>query len=228
MTRGLLAAVPFAVFSLFALANCSSGDKSATGPESGEDTTTANGHIATCRPTCAKAADCASNGPLQDANHYTCAAGRCEWKGCASDAECGSAGMGNFVCRTMPGADIPTCVPGCQKASDCVPPNAAANPLADASHFACNAGACEWKGCKSNNECATAFKSSRMVCEQPEGAPGKTCVTTCSTAADCAIPGAPLSDKTHFACKAGRCEWLGCKSTQDCKSALMSNRVVCE
>ena len=56
----------------------------------------------------------------------------------------------------------------------------------------------------------------------------ETCRPTCSAAADCAIPGTPLTDKDHFACVHNRCEWRGCKSTAECKSALQSEKVVCE
>ena len=64
--------------------------------------------------------------------------------------------------------------------------------------------------------------------EQAADSPTPTCVPTCTAAADCAVPGAPLSDKTHYLCKSNRCEWQGCRNTQECKSALQSNRVVCE
>src|SRR6185369_4753183 len=63
---------------------------------------------------------------------------------------------------------IPSCVPACNAASACVPPQAPS--LYDASHFACNAGVCEWKGCKSTAECTSAYQGAKLTCVKPEGA----------------------------------------------------------
>ena len=40
--------------------------------------------------------------------------------------------------------------------------------------------------------------------------------------------GGTLGDVSHFACRANRCEWLGCKSTTECTTALASSKYVCE
>lgn len=57
--------------------------------------------------------------------------------------------------------------------------------------------------------------------------PAKTCQATCSTPADCATPGQPLQDASHFACTNGRCVWQGCKSTGDCTSAFPDAPLTC-
>jgi hypothetical protein len=114
----------------------------------------------------------------------------------------------------------------CTTPADCAVQGAS---LSDAGHFACNAGTCEWRGCKSTSECAAALHSTKYTCEQPEGADVPTCLPTCRVAADCAVPGSgTLNDASHFACNAGRCEWRGCKSTSECASNLHSANYVCE
>lgn len=227
MTRGLLALLPL---SLLVMASCSTSDaKPSTGQGGGGDTPASNGHVPTCRATCNAAADCASSNPLEDEAHYACNGNRCAWKGCLSDAECAAAAPQGpkLVCRMTAGAETPTCVPGCTTKDDCaMASNVGA--LGDATHFECDSGACVWTGCRNTGECTTAFNTQSVVCDTTEDAPAPTCIPTCTTAADCAIPGAPLSDKTHYACKGHRCEWTGCTSTQDCKSALQINKVICE
>jgi hypothetical protein len=213
----------------FALAHCGSSGTSApasAAPAGGDDTDSA-GVLRTCQKTCRAAADCGTAGqPLQDASHYECNAGVCEWQGCKSTSDCASAlGTNRVACVTAPGAQIATCVPACSTAADCA---VQGSVLSDASHFACNAGVCEWEGCKSTTECTTALSTSHVACEKPESAPTKTCVPTCHTAADCAVPGEAMYDAGHFACTAGRCVWQGCKSTHECSAALDVQNVVCQ
>ncbi|MFT3775562.1 MAG: hypothetical protein QM820_60210 [Minicystis sp.] len=221
--KALLALVPVTIF---ALANCGTGDTSPPSSE-GDETTSGNGPARTCRPTCNTAADCATpNQPLQDAGHYACNQNRCEWLGCQSAAECTGALMTNKVtCTAVPGADVSTCMPTCTKATDCAVPGSA---LSDQNHFTCNAGVCEWLGCKSNAECSSALQSNRVVCEKPAGATAATCMPTCTKAADCAIPGAKLTDANHYACVANRCKWQGCKTTAECSADLHRSNVICE
>ena len=221
--KALLALVPM---TLFALASCGTSDSQS--PPPGDETTAGNGGPRkTCRPTCNTAADCATpNRPLQDASHFACTNHRCEWLGCQSPAECTSALMTSKVtCAAAPGDDVSTCVPTCQTAADC---GAQGNPLGDAGHFACNAGKCQWLGCKSTAECSSALHTNRVACEKLQGATLPTCVPTCTKAADCAIPGSKLNDADHFTCKAGRCEWLGCRSTAECTADLHASNVICE
>jgi len=211
------------------LAACGSGGGSKPAPEGSGNQTDSGGHVAQCHPTCNTAADCAVPGSaLDSASHFTCTGGTCNWQGCQSDAECNAdapSGAPHLLCRAGQGAPVPSCVPGCSTAADCATAGA---PLADASHFACNAGVCAWQGCKSTAECASALHVQKVVCETPPGAPAAMCEPTCNTAADCAHAGEPLQDVSHFACKAGRCEWLGCKSTSDCTGGLHSSHFVCQ
>jgi hypothetical protein len=113
----------------------------------------------------------------------------------------------------------------CAAAADCAIPGSG---LTNNEHFACTAGTCTWTGCKSDGECQTALQSSNYVCEKPPGATTAACLPTCQTPADCAIPGTKLNDAQHFACKANRCEWLGCTSTAECAAELHTSNVVCE
>ncbi len=55
-----------------------------------------------------------------------------------------------------------------------------------------------------------------------------TCHPTCSTAADCGAPGDPLYDPSHFACKAGLCQWLGCRSASECSSEAHGGNFLCQ
>ena len=222
--RALLGLVSVVVF---ALASCGTG---ATAPGDPPNATDSNRQPLACHPTCSTAGDCGTAGdPLYDPSHFACQAGRCQWLGCRSASECSaSAQGGNFICQASH-AGPPSCAPACQKAADCVPRGASVPALQDASHFACVAGACVWKGCRSTAECVTATQSQRVSCEQPAGAPARTCVPTCTAATDCVVPGSgPLGDAHHYACKAGRCQWLGCRSTLECTTALASKKLVCE
>ena len=117
-----------------------------------------------------------------------------------------------------------TCRPTCTAPSDCAIPG---EPLQDAAHYACTAGRCEWQGCASTAECVAAVNTTKVACLKPDGAPMATCVPTCTAAADCAVPGSSLSDEGHFACKAGLCEWQGCKATSECATALHSSKYTC-
>jgi len=231
--KALLALVPLTIF---ALASCGS---ESTGPSAGvgpglhpAPSATASGSeplgpAKTCKPTCSTAADCATPGePLLDTAHHACQAGRCQWLGCQSDAECTSAlGTNKVACREEPGAPMKSCVPTCNAAADCAVPGSA---MTDAAHFSCNEGTCAWRGCASNSECTSSLMSGRFVCERAAGAEIPSCQPTCNTAADCAVPGSAMTSANHFACVDKRCRWLGCKSTAECANELRVSNVVCE
>jgi hypothetical protein len=222
--RSLLGLVSVVVF---ALASCGMG---ATAPDDPPVETAGNGVAASCHATCNTAADCGTPGdPLYDPNHFTCQAGLCQWQGCRSASECNAEGHGShFVCRAA-AAGPPSCAPACQKPSDCVPPGAPTPSLQDASHYTCAAGACVWTGCRSTSECVAATHDSQVSCEAAAGEPVRACVPTCKVATDCVVPGSgKLGDAHHYACQSGRCQWLGCKSTLECTTALSSSKYVCE
>lgn len=220
------------LFTIFALASCTSHETKTSAAlfDGGAISVTSGGVTPTCRPACATAADCGMPGdPLYDPSHFSCQAGLCEWRGCTAASQCSAeAHGGNFLCQRAAGSPVPIRVPACQKSSDCVPPGNT-DPLTNANHFACNAGACVWLGCASAADCSAAVHTPNVACERTPGAPAPTCVPTCTAASDCAMGGqGPLGDSSHYACQAGRCEWLGCKSTAECVQALQSSKFVCE
>lgn len=232
------ALIALVLVTIFALASCGSRETktSAAAVDGGVVSLTSNAVTASCRPTCTSTADCGAPGdPLYDPSHFACHAGVCQWLGCRAASECSAeAHGGNFVCQRAPGAPAPSCVPACQRASDCVPPGKI-SALADASHFACTAGACVWLGCTSTADCTAALHTAKVACEKPPAGPGAgaalapSCVPTCTTTSDCAVPAqGALGDPSHYACQAGRCQWLGCKSTAECVQALQSSKYVCE
>jgi hypothetical protein len=228
--KALLALVPITVF---AAASCGTGVMTVSPPDpsdSGSVATPTTGHVATCVATCTAAADCGTPGdPLYDPSHFTCAAGQCVWQGCKAASECSAeAHGGSFVCQAMDGSPVPACALACHAPADCVA-SGNTNPLDDASHFACTKGACEWLGCTSTADCTAGTGTNQVACVAPPGSSTKTCVPTCAKASDCASSqGGPLTDASHYACKGGTCEWLGCKSTAECTQVLMSIKYVCE
>ncbi len=225
--RAVLAMVPV---TLFAMASCGTGDsRPSSAAGTGGDTVESGAHTPACLPTCATVADCGTPGdPLYDPSHFACRSGLCQWLGCKAASECSAeAHGGSFLCQAPPGGP-PACVPACQRPADCVPPGNTA-VIDNASHFVCNAGACVWLGCQSTAECVATVNTTKVSCEQPPGAPGRTCVPTCTTASDCGSPqGGPLGDSSHYACVAQRCQWLGCKSSAECTQALQSSHYVCQ
>jgi len=227
--RSVLALVPVA---LFAAASCGVAEMTTSPPgdNNGTDLGPSYGHVPSCTPSCSKQADCGTPGdPLYDPSHFACKAGACVWQGCKSANECKTAAHGgNFVCTASEGTPVPSCIPACHKPADCVAPGNT-DAMGDASHFACNAGACVWIGCKSNSECASSLHTNKVACQQTAGSSTKTCVPTCAKASDCATSqGGLLTDASHFTCNGGVCQWLGCKSTTECAQTLQSSRYVCE
>lgn len=57
----------------------------------------AGSDLASCWPTCAVAADCATASPAYDADNYACEDGVCVYTGCNSTTECASIGP-DYVC----------------------------------------------------------------------------------------------------------------------------------
>ena len=171
-----------------------------------------------CAMSCSVPADCTSPDapPAFDASHFACTAGACAYTGCKNDQECTAMNGQGWACRAMGG--FPSCVLTCTTAADCS--SSDAPPAFDASHFACTGGLCEYTGCKNNQEC-TSMYGQGWACRTVEGAAHPSCVKTCSAPADCAVPNAPpMYSASHFACTAGVCEHLGCKSDQECVTAV--------
>jgi hypothetical protein len=119
--------------------------------------------VPTCVPTCTGPADCAGQTPSDDASHYQCNGGRCQWQGCKSDAECNAAFQSTkFVCVKEGGAPVPGCVLACNSPTDCAPPGGEGP---DASRFTCTNHRCAWLGCASTAECKTLYHVDKVVCE---------------------------------------------------------------
>jgi hypothetical protein len=120
-----------------------------------------------CIPACNQPADCVppgQSGALNDASHFACVQGACQWLGCRSTAECaGALHTSKVSCEQPPGAPGSTCVPTCATAADCV--TQGSGLLGDKNHFACVSARCQWLGCKSNTECTQALSSNNYICE---------------------------------------------------------------
>jgi hypothetical protein len=225
--HGLTAATLGILASLLAFAGCKSSpgtDPSATGGDS-QNVSSGAQHPPACNLVCTTAQDCGGGGSLDDAAHFQCAAGRCQWQGCKSKADCTAAFQSDkFVCVKEGGAPVPNCVPTCTTAADCA--GQAASD--DASHYQCNGGRCQWQGCKSNAECNEAFQSTKFVCAKEGAATVPSCVLACTAPADCVAPGNNGPDASRFACTNARCAWKGCASTAECKTLYHVDKVVCE
>jgi hypothetical protein len=180
----------------------------------------------TCQLSCDAASDCGRGSGLEDASHFNCTNHRCEWLGCRSTAECTSAANSDkFVCSQEGGAPVPTCRFVCDTASDCGSPTSG---VEDASHYQCTNHRCEWLGCRSTAECVAAHDNAKVTCSKEREAPIAVCQIVCDAAADCAPPGGTgIQDESHFQCTNHRCEWLGCRTTAECKTAFGNDKLVC-
>jgi len=109
--------------------------------------------IPTCWPTCTVAADCAIAGsPLYGADNYACDGGKCRWTGCNATSECTQTNQSpNWICAARGGSTLATCWKTCTAPADC----AVASAPYDADNYACDDGACVWRGCNTTAECMT-------------------------------------------------------------------------
>ena len=141
--------------------------------------------------------------------------------GSAVDADAGPArdAGGSSTDAGAPPPPTPLCQRACTAPADC----ASGTALYDATHYACESGACRWLGCRGDPECAAAFGSSRYACRTVSGL--SLCVQTCAVAADCATSAA--FDADNYACDAGACRYLGCNDDAECASTFTSDRYVC-
>lgn len=88
---------------------------------------------------------------------------------------------------------VPTCFRGCAVASDCV--IMGTGEAFDADNYACNAGICEWTGCKSDSECASSSPDQQnFLCRKLSPDYPATCIRGCQMADDCIMSGNPLLD----------------------------------
>jgi hypothetical protein len=101
---------------------------------------------------------------------------------------------------------VPYCYLACGTAADCV---VTKFPFASEDNYRCNAGACEYTGCLSDDECAPS------ACRSFFGLTAQ-CVPRCTTAADCAGGTDPVQGEDNYQCVDGACKWLGCTSDAEC------------
>jgi hypothetical protein len=183
---------------------------------------------AECHPTCTSAADCAFGGALYDQDNWACTEGTCEYKGCRSTQECtDQLRSPKYVCA--PSANLPfnECFRTCSAAADCT--SSSAPTAFDADNWACTGGKCEYKGCRSTQECTDTYESPDWTCAPSAGLSFNECVRTCSAAADCTSSSSlPAFDADNWACTAGKCEYKGCSSTQECTDTHESSSWVCK
>ena len=121
------------------------------------------------------------------------------------------------------------CQRGCAVAADCASPS----PLYDASHYACESGACRYLGCNDDAECASTFASSAYVCRAvmppdvglPIPTAARNCVLGCASASDCATSAA--FDADNYRCDVDACVYTGCNTDAECASTFASSSYVC-
>jgi len=179
-----------------------------------------------CNLICSTAQDCGVSGGLQDVSHFQCVSERCQWTGCKSDAECAAASpTGKYICAKEGGAPVPDCVRTCTAAADCAGQTTGAD---DATHYQCMAGRCQWTGCTSDTECSTAYQSDKFICVKEGPAPIPVCVLACNAPSDCVAPGGEGPDASRFTCTNKRCSWLGCASSEECKTLYNNKSLTCE
>lgn len=183
-------------------------------------------HPRVCNLACTTAQDCGVSGGLQDASHFQCNSGRCQWLGCKSKAECTAAYQkDNFICAQEGGAPVAECIRTCTAPADCAGQSTGPD---DATHYQCTANRCQWLGCKSDSECSSVYQSSKFICVKEGQAPIPVCVLACSASADCVAPGGGGPDASRFTCTNSRCSWLGCASSDECKTLYNNDKLVCE
>ncbi|HTJ80646.1 MAG TPA: hypothetical protein VL400_02950, partial [Polyangiaceae bacterium] len=204
----------------------SGGSGSATGTSSGGASGTGGGgpSVPTCHPTCAAPVDCAQPSPAFDQDNWDCVDTECVYLGCLDTTECQATFQNNsYVCGTVAGSTVPTCHIGCSGAIECAQPS----PAFDEDNWSCVDGGCVYLGCNSAQECQDSLMNPNYDCVTVAGSSVATCQPTCTGAADCAQPSAAY-DNDNWDCVEGRCEYLGCQSTDECQQSFMSASYVCE
>ena len=118
-THGLTTAALGILAALAAFVGCKSSASNATA-EGGGDQRAVSGaqRPPTCNLVCTTAQDCGIAPGLEDASHFQCTAGRCQWQGCKSKAECTQAFQSeNYICAQEGTAPVPTCIRVCAAAA---------------------------------------------------------------------------------------------------------------
>jgi hypothetical protein len=172
-----------------------------------------NASLAMCVASCQGPGDCVvgAGTAISDADNYRCESGGCRYLGCLTDQECESALPGN-VCRQG------SCVKTCLSPADC----SLGISAYDADNYECKNAACNYLGCRSDQECEQGL-SADYVCSPVFGsvpACQAKLSSTCSGPADCVIQDAGQAyDEDNYRCDAGTCTYKGCLNDAECSAA---------
>src|SRR5262245_20545849 len=98
----------------------------------------------------------------------------------------------------------PACQLLCSSVDDCVKlTEATLGAIGGADTWECNAGRCQYLGCRSDDQCITQFDEN-YVCRPVPGLNDTACFTLCSSVSDCASEA--FGDPADvFACSSGLC-----------------------
>ena len=169
-----------------------------------------------CVQVCEHPADCSNGWPPWDEDNYSCDNGACRYEGCLSDDECQAvAGMESYVCVVDELTQVRTCTKSCSSVSDCV---MASGPW-DEDNYRCEAGACQYTGCNSDQECESVQGMESYVCAPQFQGGVDLCQPGCSTVEDCDL-GSQAYDQDNYTCDNGLCVYTGCNSDAECQASM--------
>jgi hypothetical protein len=120
---------------------------------------------------------------------------------------------------------VPYCQQACNVWQDCALDILLGEPGFTEANWSCDAGACSYHGCASDEECPASGSGTLAKCVPHEVA-GKSfgmCTYTCQAAGDCVVAAVgsqpPLYDEDNWSCNAGLCEHKGCLNNAECQTA---------
>lgn len=182
-------------------------------------------HGAYCALECSEAADCVtSSSAISDADNYKCDNGACVYLGCNNDDECAevySTTGKTYKCRKFDSTTLPACAQACEIPDDCHYYEAGSTENAyDSDNYACTDGACEYKGCNSDNECIV-LAGSEYGCREMDfvTVTMSLCTNLCNTAADCVTDGSNYTEE-NYNCTNSTCVIKQCESDQFCSDTM--------
>lgn len=94
------------------------------------------------------------------------------------------------------------------------------------SNYACNGGACEYQGCKTDAECEASFGDPLFICGNDPLYLLPSCLKSCQTAADCGLDDGAYA-AANYTCDGGECHYQGCKTDAECAITYPSPVFVC-
>jgi hypothetical protein len=95
-----------------------------------------------------------------------------------------------------------------------------------ADEWSCDNGACNYKGCTTDQVCAAVFKSDKYVCRPSPYGSMNLCQLGCSTATDCGTDQGAYS-ASNYTCKTDYCVYNGCGSDKECETTMYSAAYKC-